>query len=1390
MSDDYFQNSRSRSSSSAGQPLPSPSDTPYATPYISIGSPPSSTPLTPPPLPPLKHLEAHHRDEADFEFHRDETDFDLEPRRDEADFDPEHFTPTLHASLVQQILSLRREVESKHSFIEDLESSLLSTRSENETLQNNLKRTGMETRALKRELQLHEDGTLSAMEALSKERDESNDANLELRRKMDASQKRLRVQDEDHNRFRSTMEQERQKWILERRALERRVHLAEQRLTAVVDEVVAKEAQDAQAASAADGTRSETASIRSSFESPEKLRLSRKRSVGSVREISHSLADELDFSDKEDENADSKHTSRFTSPTEAREARERERDSQDNNSLTDRGISNAALRAAHIALTGVSEKDFAAATAGAQNSEGPKSRVLGLVSSFESAMRTVVQEQERTSSLAARSHSVKSKSPQMKAEEAPPLPEQATRDRLADMEAHTRQFSSETRKRRADRARTLSDPFPGQMPLYFELPLPHRRPLSPPQSPPSSTTADSLEHVAVAARPMHSVSTQTEELPSVASTSAPAPAHTPASATASSAATATTTTTAAATAPPQPLRLPPPPPPPNRAPPSVPGGPDAVPAITLHPAPDGTFLVPRNYNNLRNVGTQTHFRERKRRATKSVGMQTEKIQIDKRLRLNRPPETVVEQAYPEPVQGPAEGPAQEPVREPTQEPESRFSFDNKRSSLEQARIALEQTRAALEQVTAGVAEKSEPSTTEKKAQQVKKRTSLMSSPPLVSSDDKAANLEALDEMHLSDVEKGSALSKKPSIKSTQRYSIRAFDPPAPVPEHSKISTSALYTRSRLSMSSRGGSKRNSIDKGKKRVASLNTEALGQYQSRLARSSLPAAIESPTASQSSGFSSSAYSKTSGPKPPFAIPSRKSSKEQYTKIRYSKSTRQSSPVRRLGEPSSPARADSATLAKGEPPHMLRKSRSAAAINDTVIRVSDSLGEPAALGYTALNRVGKQITAPPNNIAYESRGTDNKQKTTQVAHIGTMFPTGSATAFSSMQHSVVDAITATTIGEWMFKYIRKRKSFGVSESEGNNERHKRWVWLSPYDRTIMWSTKQPATNSALMGKTGRKLSIQSVLDVKDDTPAPKEARATGVFSRSILVLTPARALKFTAVSRDRHYLWLTALSFLAHHSDKNVSKYNFQQDPSLQESVASTSGPSRPSKSKGNSEKGSGHETPVAPNAHPPRTTSRAPIADSAFAPAIPRLPHSRKRSSTNPSSNRAGGGLFSSLSSAHASTCRLTVNGNSSSRVQSIGRSASQRTPKTHDEDPAVTEQRGREGSRLDRYARSDASPGPSVNSASAEFGGNENFFDAVGVVKLDAFVRPTGSTPATASAAPTAKTSMSNDQRPDWNSHRRHESSGTFIGPPDISKTRPIRRAGTLRSGKEMSFFGL
>jgi hypothetical protein len=82
-------------------------------------------------------------------------------------------------------------------------------------------------------------------------------------------------------------------------------------------------------------------------------------------------------------------------------------------------------------------------------------------------------------------------------------------------------------------------------------------------------------------------------------------------------------------------------------------------------------------------------------------------------------------------------------------------------------------------------------------------------------------------------------------------------------------------------------------------------------------------------------------------------------------------------------------------------------------------------------------------------------------------------------SQDEVIVDAIAATMVGEWMWKYVRRRRSFGIGESRADQTdegatsgvRHKRWVWLSPYEQTVMWSSKQPNSGPSLLGKPGRK-------------------------------------------------------------------------------------------------------------------------------------------------------------------------------------------------------------------------------------------------------------------------------------------------------------------------------
>ncbi|KAL7274612.1 hypothetical protein RUND412_002475 [Rhizina undulata] len=216
--------------------------------------------------------------------------------------------------------------------------------------------------------------------------------------------------------------------------------------------------------------------------------------------------------------------------------------------------------------------------------------------------------------------------------------------------------------------------------------------------------------------------------------------------------------------------------------------------------------------------------------------------------------------------------------------------------------------------------------------------------------------------------------------------------------------------------------------------------------------------------------------------------------------------------------------------------------------------------------------EVVVSPSFERHKYGATKHKNiSSTNTSVTGNTGNTSTIGSSINQQTSVVDAISQTMVGEWMWKYVRRRRSFGVSDSPQNwdgkddsagGQRHKRWVWLAPYERAVMWSSRQPTSGTALLGKSGRKrkpsllqplggasglsialdkvltnkVPIQSVLDVKDDTPLPKNTGGAPLFNRSILILTPARALKFTASSKERHYVWLTALSFLSHSEQEN--------------------------------------------------------------------------------------------------------------------------------------------------------------------------------------------------------------------------------------------------------------
>ncbi|KAI5304603.1 hypothetical protein KEM56_006274, partial [Ascosphaera pollenicola] len=127
------------------------------------------------------------------------------------------------------------------------------------------------------------------------------------------------------------------------------------------------------------------------------------------------------------------------------------------------------------------------------------------------------------------------------------------------------------------------------------------------------------------------------------------------------------------------------------------------------------------------------------------------------------------------------------------------------------------------------------------------------------------------------------------------------------------------------------------------------------------------------------------------------------------------------------------------------------------------------------------------------------------------------GGYTFESGTDPRMIQAITQTMIGEWLWKYTRNLGRTGLSST-----RHQRYVWVHPYTRTLYWSTHDPQADGSQ--HNSKSIPIESVREVEDENPYPP-----GVCSKSLEIVTPARTVKFTAQTSQRHETWYNALRYL---------------------------------------------------------------------------------------------------------------------------------------------------------------------------------------------------------------------------------------------------------------------
>ncbi|KIW17341.1 hypothetical protein PV08_04533 [Exophiala spinifera] len=197
------------------------------------------------------------------------------------------------------------------------------------------------------------------------------------------------------------------------------------------------------------------------------------------------------------------------------------------------------------------------------------------------------------------------------------------------------------------------------------------------------------------------------------------------------------------------------------------------------------------------------------------------------------------------------------------------------------------------------------------------------------------------------------------------------------------------------------------------------------------------------------------------------------------------------------------------------------------------------PPALPASAMRRPrtpGDSVRSPSrdgtahrtSNVGRHQRGT----VTSQLSHRSSVssfaselderfniHPAGQMSAHGfGTDPRIIQAITQTMIGEFLWKYTRKAGRAEMSET-----RHRRYFWVHPYTKTLYWSDQDPQTagRNELKAKS---VLIESVKVIPDDNPMPP-----GLHRKSLEIITPGRRVRFTASTGQRHETWFNALNYL---------------------------------------------------------------------------------------------------------------------------------------------------------------------------------------------------------------------------------------------------------------------
>lgn len=955
--------------------------------------------------------------------------------------DPRRFTPNLHASLVAEILSLRRENESKNSLVGALEDSLQESRNQNGQLAEELKIQGTEMRSIKRQMQLLESGSHSAVGDIENERDGAVDKLGDTQKRLDTLKNKARAHEQEMERTQGLWNRDRESWEHEKRSLELKIHVVEGRLKTVLMEVASAQANAAQQPNdlnhgiretwfrASDSPNSNhTNSVlgqgRFSCFSNHALEgndapnrsstLSGPNGFGATKLNGLSLAEELEF-DEDDEDdidefdTDGGHASPDALPEEAEMRRRR--------------------------------------TSFPEKSHDLKARkVLGLVAETNGhallEKPVEIQEEHNGTTNEKSGYFVASLPPQTRdigtQYSPPPSPRVKVQQAEVPVERNVEQSENAANQRR----KRVSIPLLDQ----------------------------------ITSKSAVSASCQTEESPSFSPQATTIPAEYLPEMESSTTQTDNEDVFMVITA----------------------GSRDetfmAVPTIEIHPpgsrppsSHNGVVLPPRTKSVSCQASIDLPI------SVRSISIQTDEIRPDKRA-LKIPPR-LDSGAGASKSASKSTSWRQEEVKDSVRiHPAPRRSSRRKsqRVSGDPVHVRLKAAMTDSETVDAYPGNNNNGPLNKKQASNLRRPVRDQS---LFAAFESGSDGEApqLPEMSFSDDDFADAPPIRKTLSKVQN-SWRL------VPRsNSKGSDLGFLLESENP--DEGTNKENEPERGLSKEDPAISKRPPPQPSRPAPAKPPTRLPSsyhtakePNIRKTALISSGAAAHATRPRspsapspsnpefpaiaPPFPVPTRSSSRR--IPISASDGTRSPTPY-----------SNNLFSAGRRAPNkdgMLRKVRSATAVpkfSRGYHRTSRSRSPPPSTPSNAPE--SPQLPRMPHHDL-PSKRVRHEQRTKDSSLSSFTPPVLEEPAEESHNQppSVVDAIAQTMVGEWMWKYVRRRKSFGISESpqvefdavqgkgEGvvsNGIRHKRWVWLAPYERAVMWSSKQPTSGTALLGKSGRK-------------------------------------------------------------------------------------------------------------------------------------------------------------------------------------------------------------------------------------------------------------------------------------------------------------------------------